>query len=39
MGFSESARLEAVNAFAESRNAPKVDSPLIERKLDLTGYA
>jgi integrase len=36
---SDSARLEVVNAFAESRNVPKVNPPVIETKGTLPGYA
>ncbi|MFH1579721.1 MAG: site-specific integrase [Thermoplasmatota archaeon] len=35
----DSARLEVVNAFAESRNVPKVNPPVIEKKEFLPGYA
>jgi len=35
----DSARLEVVNAFAESRNVPKVNPPVIEIKECLPGYA
>jgi integrase len=35
----DSARLEVVNAFAESRNVPKVNPPVIETKETLPGYA
>lgn len=35
----DSARLEMVNAFAESTNVPKVNPPMIEKKEPLPGYA